>query len=92
MDYRFESRSGVVVVSPRGGGSSHQPDGPYGRSDPQPFVSQPAGDGLGDGLDGTTGQTDLCGTGLCNPGGASLAMLLGLMLMRFGYRRPIRRA
>ena len=36
--------------------------------------------------------TDLCGSGLCNPGGASLAMLFGLMLMRFGYRRPIRRA
>ena len=36
--------------------------------------------------------TDLCGNGLCNPGGASLALLFGLMLMRFGYRRPIRRA
>ena len=33
------------MVSPRGGGSSHQPDGPYGRANPQPFVSQPAGTG-----------------------------------------------
>jgi len=36
------------VVSPRGGGSSHQPDGPNGRADPRSFVSQPAGIGSAD--------------------------------------------